>query len=154
MKCPFCAQLEDKVIDSRISRDGLTIRRRRECLGCGRRFTTHEHIEEMLPAIIKKDNRRELYDRRKILDGLRKACQKRDISMAQLEEITDRIEQRLMEGGHKEIPSSQIGERIMHELHGLDAVAYVRFASVYRSFTDITDFMEEIKAVLDTKEER
>jgi transcriptional repressor NrdR len=151
MKCPYCTNLEDKVIDSRISRDGETIRRRRECLSCLKRFTTHETIEETLPAIIKKDSRREVYDRRKILDGLRKACQKRDISIDKLEEITDRIERSLLEKGAKEIPSTEIGERVMLELHELDAVAYVRFASVYRSFKDITDFMEEVKSVLNKK---
>lgn len=151
MKCPYCSNLEDKVIDSRISRDGETIRRRRECLSCLKRFTTHESIEETLPAIIKKDSRREVYDRRKILDGLRKACQKRDISIDKLEEITDRIERSLLERGVKEIPSTEIGERVMMELHELDAVAYVRFASVYRSFKDITDFMEEVKSVLNNK---
>jgi transcriptional repressor NrdR len=151
MKCPYCSNLEDKVIDSRISRDGETIRRRRECLSCLKRFTTHESIEETLPAIIKKDNRREVYDRRKILDGLRKACQKRDISIDKLEEITDRIERSLLERGVREIPSTEIGERVMLELHDLDAVAYVRFASVYRSFKDITDFMEEVKSVINKK---
>lgn len=151
MKCPYCSTLEDKVIDSRISRDGETIRRRRECLSCLKRFTTHESIEETLPAIIKKDSRREVYDRRKILDGLRKACQKRDISIDKLEEITDRIERSLLERGVKEIPSTEIGERVMQELHELDAVAYVRFASVYRSFKDITDFMEEVKSVINKK---
>ncbi|MCX8044978.1 MAG: transcriptional regulator NrdR [Desulfobacterota bacterium] len=151
MKCPYCNSLEDKVIDSRISRDGETIRRRRECLSCQKRFTTHETIEETMPAIIKKDNRREPYDRRKILEGLKKACQKRDISIDKLEEITDRIERSLLERGVKEIPSSEIGEKVMQELHQLDAVAYVRFASVYRSFKDITDFMEEVKAVIKGK---
>jgi len=151
MKCPYCNALEDKVIDSRISRDGETIRRRRECLACQKRFTTHETIEETMPAIIKKDNRREPYDRRKILDGLKKACQKRDISIDKLEEVTDRIERSLLERGLKEIPSSDIGEKVMQELHTLDAVAYVRFASVYRSFKDITDFMEEVKSVLQKK---
>lgn len=151
MKCPYCSALEDKVIDSRISRDGETIRRRRECLSCQKRFTTHETIEETMPAIIKKDNRREPYDRRKILDGLKKACQKRDISIDKLEEVTDRIERSLLERGLKEIPSSEIGEKVMQELHELDAVAYVRFASVYRSFKDITDFMEEVKSVLKKK---
>jgi len=151
MKCPYCSSLEDKVIDSRISRNGETIRRRRECLSCQKRFTTHETIEETLPAIIKKDSRREIYDRRKILEGLKKACQKRDISIDKLEEITDRIERSLLERGVKEIPSSEIGEKVMEELHQLDAVAYVRFASVYRSFKDITDFMEEVKSVLQKK---
>ncbi len=151
MKCPYCNNLEDKVIDSRISKDGETIRRRRECLDCQKRFTTHERIEDTLPAIIKKDNRREPYDRRKILEGLKKACQKRDISIEQLEETADTIEHSLLERGIKEIPSTEIGEKVMHALHGLDDVAYVRFASVYRSFTDITDFMEEVKAVLEKK---
>jgi len=151
MKCPFCYELEDKVIDSRISRDGETIRRRRECLGCQKRFTTHERMEDTLPSIIKKDNRREPYDRRKILEGLKKACQKRPISIESIEETADRITQSIMERGVKEINSSEIGEKIMNELHDLDDVAYVRFASVYRSFTDITDFMEEVKTVLKKK---
>lgn len=151
MKCPFCSNQEDKVIDSRVSRDGGTIRRRRECLACTKRFTTHETIEDTLPSIIKKDNRREPYDRRKILEGLKRACQKRPISIEALEAITDKIEQSLFERSAKEIRSSEIGERVMQELHELDVVAYVRFASVYRSFTDITDFMEEVKAVLQKK---
>ena len=152
MKCPYCNELEDKVIDSRISKDGETIRRRRECLGCQKRFTTHEKIEDTLPSIIKKDNRREPYNRQKILDGLIKACQKRDISIEKLEETADTIEHSLMERGVKEIPSTVVGEKIMDVLHGIDDVAYVRFASVYRSFKDITDFMEEVKSVLDKKE--
>ncbi len=153
MKCPFCSNLEDKVIDSRISKDGITIRRRRECLACEKRFTTHEKIEDTLPVIIKKDNRREPFDAKKILDGLRKACQKRDISTQQLEEITDRIERSLMERGGKEVLSSEVGEQIMHELHDLDQVAYVRFASVYRSFKDLNDFMEEVKTFLERREQ-
>jgi len=152
MKCPFCNNIDDKVIDSRISKDGETIRRRRECLACQKRFTTHEHIEDTLPSIIKKDARREPFDRKKILDGLMKACQKRDISIDVLEHIVDRIEQQLMEKGAKEISSAEIGENIIRELHALDDVAYVRFASVYRSFTDITDFMEEVKSVLKKRE--
>ena len=152
MKCPYCSNLEDKVIDSRISRDGETIRRRRECLECQKRFTTHEKIEDTLPSIIKKDSRREPYDRKKILDGMKKACQKRPVSIETLEETADRIEKALLERGIKEIESSQIGGQIMQELHGLDDVAYVRFASVYRSFTDITDFMEEVKDVLKKRE--
>jgi transcriptional repressor NrdR len=153
MKCPYCSNLEDKVIDSRISKDGITIRRRRECLACEKRFTTHEKIEDTLPVIIKKDNRREPFDSKKILDGLRKACQKRDISTQQLEEITDRIERRLMERGGKEVLSSEVGEQIMQELHDLDQVAYVRFASVYRSFKDLNDFMEEVKTFLERREQ-
>jgi len=153
MKCPYCSNLEDKVIDSRISKDGITIRRRRECLACEKRFTTHEKIEDTLPVIIKKDNRREPFDSKKILDGLRKACQKRDISTQQLEEITDRIERSLMERGGKEVLSSAVGEQIMHELHDLDQVAYVRFASVYRQFKDLNDFMEEVKTFLERREQ-
>jgi len=152
MKCPYCSNLEDKVIDSRISKDGVTIRRRRECLACEKRFTTHEKIEDTLPVIIKKDNRREPFDAKKILDGLRKACQKRDISTQQLEEITDRIERALMERGGKEVQSKEVGEQIMLELHDLDQVAYVRFASVYRSFKDLNDFMEEVKTFLERRE--
>lgn len=151
MKCPYCSNLEDKVIDSRISKDGATIRRRRECLECQKRFTTHEKIEDTLPSIIKKDGRREPFDGQKIRDGLTKACQKRPISIQQLEQIVDDIERSLMDQGMKEIKSSAIGEKIMRELHTLDQVAYVRFASVYRSFKDITDFMEEIKAVIEKK---
>lgn len=153
MKCPYCSNLEDKVIDSRISKDGITIRRRRECLACEKRFTTHEKIEDTLPVIIKKDNRREPFDSKKILDGLRKACQKRDISTQQLEEITDRIERSLMERGGKEVLSTEVGEQIMHELHDLDQVAYVRFASVYRQFKDLNDFMEEVKTFLERREQ-
>ena len=151
MKCPYCNNLEDKVIDSRISKDGGTIRRRRECLSCQKRFTTHERIEDTLPSIIKKDNRREPYDRRKILEGLKKACQKRNISIETLEVITDKIEKQILERGMKEIKSSEVGEKIMDELQELDAVAYVRFASVYRSFTDITDFEKAVKIVLKEK---
>ncbi len=153
MKCPYCSNLDDKVIDSRISKDGMTIRRRRECLACEKRFTTHEKIEDTLPVIIKKDNRRETFDAKKILDGLRKACQKRDISTQQLEEITDRIERTLLERGVKEVDSSEIGEQIMQELHDLDQVAYVRFASVYRSFKDLNDFMKEVKTFLERREQ-
>ena len=151
MKCPYCNDIEDKVIDSRVSRDGETIRRRRECLACKKRFTTHERIEETLPSIIKKDDRREPYDRKKITEGLKKACQKRPVSMETLEITVDKIEQSLMDRSAKEIESSEIGEAIMRELHDLDDIAYVRFASVYRSFKDITDFMQEVKKVLGNK---
>jgi len=153
MKCPYCSNLEDKVIDSRISRDGMTIRRRRECLACEKRFTTHEKIEDTLPLIIKKDSRREPFNADKIKDGLRKACQKRDISAQQLDEIAERIERSLVERGVKEVQSSEIGEQIMRELHDLDQVAYVRFASVYRSFKDLNDFMEEVKTFLERREQ-
>ncbi len=152
MKCPYCNDIEDKVIDSRVSRDGETIRRRRECIACKKRFTTHERIEETLPSIIKKDDRREPYDRKKIMEGLKKACQKRPVSMETLEITVDKIEQSLMDRSAKEIESSEIGEAIMMELHELDDIAYVRFASVYRSFKDITDFMQEVKKVLEKKD--
>ncbi len=151
MKCPFCGELEDKVIDSRISKDGYSIRRRRECISCKKRFTTHEKIEETLPSIIKKDGRREPFDRDKILSGITKACQKRPISTEAIEASVDRIEHELQERGLKEIKSSEIGERVMKELHDLDDVAYVRFASVYRSFKDISEFMAEVKVLLSSK---
>ncbi len=151
MKCPFCQEIENKVIDSRLSKDGKVIRRRRECLECGRRFTTYERVEEVLPLVIKKDGRREPFDRMKIFIGLKKACEKRPISITVLEKLVDRIEHKVQEGGEKEIPSTQIGEEVMNELFHLDHVAYVRFASVYRSFKDINQFMDELKDLLDRK---
>jgi transcriptional repressor NrdR len=140
--------MENKVIDSRMSKDGQVIRRRRECLECGRRFTTYERIEEVLPLVIKKDGRREPFDRMKIIIGLKKACEKRPISITTLEKIADKIEAKIQEGGDKEIASSVIGEAIMVELFQLDHVAYVRFASVYRSFKDAHQFMEELRDLL------
>ena len=151
MKCPFCGEIEDKVIDSRISKDGDSIRRRRECGGCKKRFTTHEKIEETLPSIIKKDGRREPFDRDKILRGMRIACRKRPVSTASIDAAVDKIERELQERGQKEIRGSEIGERVMQELHELDEVAYVRFASVYRSFKDISEFMAEVKTLLVSK---
>jgi len=152
MKCPFCRHLENKVVDSRMSRDGSVIRRRRQCLNCQRRFTTHERVEEIMPMVIKKNGDREPFDRNKILVGIQKACQKRPISAEEIEGIVNRIEEFLQEKGEKEIPSSVIGEKIMQELHALDEVAYVRFASVYRSFKDLTDFMMEVKELLGSRE--
>ena len=151
MKCPYCNNLEDKVIDSRISKDGETIRRRRECLMCAKRFTTHEKIEDKLPLIVKKDGRRESYDRSKIMEGMQKACQKRPIGIEALEKIVDKIEQDIVSRGAKEIRGEELGEKVMQELHELDDVAYVRFASVYRSFKDISDFMEEMKTLVKDK---
>jgi transcriptional repressor NrdR len=151
MKCPFCGEQEDKVIDSRISKDGDSIRRRRECIACKKRFTTHEKIEDTLPSIIKKDGRREPVDRGKILKGLKVACRKRPISIQLIETAVDKIERELQERGVKEIKSTEIGERVMRELHELDEVAYVRFASVYRSFKDIGEFMSEVKVLLSSK---
>lgn len=148
MKCPFCRDLENKVIDSRLSKEGEVIRRRRECLQCTRRFTTYERAEEAFPLVVKKDGRRETFDRMKIVAGLKRACEKRPVSIEAIEAVVDRIERGLLERGEKELPSSAIGEALMHELHVLDKVAYVRFASVYRSFEDIGEFMEELEALL------
>ena len=148
MKCPFCGEIDNKVIDSRVSKDGSVIRRRRECLLCTRRFTTYEHIEEIPIMIIKKDGRREVFNREKVRSGIKKACEKRNISMNLIEEQVDEIERDLRETGEKEIPSSVIGEKIMATLHDLDDIAYVRFASVYREFKDVNDFVSELKSLL------
>jgi len=153
MKCPFCRDLENKVIDSRLSKDGDIIRRRRECLRCERRFTTYERVEEMLPMIVKKDGRREVYDRLKVIAGLKKACEKRPVSMELIEQTGDRIERMLQERGEKEVSASVIGEAIMKVLYDLDKVAYVRFASVYRSFEDVNEFMRELKDLIQTSRE-
>jgi len=153
MKCPFCNHTESKVVDSRIARDKETIRRRRECLGCHKRFTTMERAEDALPLVIKKDGRREAFNRVKILNGLKKACEKRPISINLIEKIVNRIEAYFQERGDREIKSSEIGEKVMEELHRLDGVAYVRFASVYRQFKDIHEFMNELKELLGNKEE-
>ncbi len=151
MKCPFCTELENKVIDSRLSNQGAVIRRRRECLECSRRFTTYERVEEILPLVAKKDGRREAYDRAKVMQGLQLACQKRPVSLEQLEEVVDQIERRLQEMGEKEVPTTIIGEAVMKELARLDEVAYVRFASVYRSFKDLGEFMSELKELIGEK---
>lgn len=154
MKCPFCSNGENKVIDSRISKEGNAIRRRRECLACGKRFTTYEFVEEVLPMVVKKDGRREAFDRGKILTGLKKACEKRTISMDVIEEIVDRIEHDCQDLQLKEIPTSIIGEKVMNELQRLDGVAYVRFASVYREFKDPNEFVEQLKDFLTDKERK
>ena len=148
MKCPFCGEMDNKVIDSRVSKDGAVIRRRRECTDCTRRFTTYEHIEEIPIMIVKKDGRREVFNRDKVRDGLQKACQKLDISMNVIEDFIDDLERDLRETGEKEIPSRVIGEKIMVRLHGLNDIAYVRFASVYREFKDVNDFVAELKTLL------
>jgi len=152
MKCPFCDDLENRVVDSRLTKEGGEIRRRRECLRCKRRFTTYERIEETLPLIVKKDGRRETYDRNKITAGLQRACEKRPVSVTQIDDIADRIEQGLMERGKKEVPNSVIGEAIMRDLHILDQVAYVRFASVYRSFKDVGEFMRELEDLIKARQ--
>jgi len=154
VKCPFCDELEDKVVDSRMAKEGEVIRRRRECLGCRRRYTTYERVDEILPVVVKKDGRRESFDRIKILAGLKKACEKRPISTATIEAVTDRIEKRIQEMGETEIESRIVGEELMKELHQLDQVAYVRFASVYREFKDIDQFMDELRTLAQQRRER
>jgi len=151
MKCPYCGFKEDKVVDSRESRDGEAIRRRRECMRCAKRFTTYEQIEHALPMVIKKDGRREPYDRKKILNGLMKASEKRPISVEQLEELVDDIEKQLYSKMEKEVNSSAIGGMVTERLGKLDEVAYVRFASVYRQFKDVNAFMNELNKFLTDK---
>ena len=153
MKCPFCNHAKSKVVDSRLSRDREAIRRRRECLSCQKRFTTSERPEDDLPLVVKKDGRREPFNRLKIVNGLRRACEKRPISIDLIEKIVSRIELHFQEKGEREIKSSEIGQKVMEELHQLDGVAYVRFASVYRQFKDIREFMDELKDLLEQKEE-
>ena len=154
MKCPACGTIDDRVIDSRLGKDNAVIRRRRECLSCKKRFTTYERIEEILPYVIKKDGRREAFDRWKIIEGMRRACEKRPISVERIEAVADAIEQELMERPEKEISVAYIGERVMRELRQMDDIAYVRFASVYRSFRDIDEFIKEIKELYELKEDR
>ncbi len=151
MKCPFCGHEEDKVVDSRASGDGTSIRRRRECLNCEKRFTTYEQIEGQSLMVIKKDGRRQPFNRHKVLAGLVKACEKRPISMDQLESVVDELERELSRQFEREVPSKEIGERVMRQLHTMDPVAYVRFASVYREFKDLEQFMHELKDVLALK---
>ena len=151
MKCPFCGNLEDKVIDSRTSKEGDAIRRRRECLKCGKRFTSYERVEDIVPMVVKKDGRREPFDRPKILRGLEKACEKRPVSVELLEGVVDSIEKKLINLGVKEIQSTWVGEEVMSSLRELDKVAYVRFASVYRQFKDISELMNEVKTLFEQK---
>jgi len=151
MKCPFCSEIDNKVIDSRLSKDGNVIRRRRECIVCSRRFTTYEHIEEVPIMIIKKDGRREVFNREKVGAGIHRACEKLDISVNVIEEFLDDLERDLKETGEKEIPSHDIGEKIMEKLHSLNDIAYVRFASVYREFKDVNDFVSELRSLLSSQ---
>jgi transcriptional repressor NrdR len=153
MKCPYCSKIDNKVIDSRLSKDGRMIRRRRECIACERRFTTYEKLEEVLPMVIKKDARREAFNREKIIGGMKLACQKLPISINQIEEFVDSLELYFQEIGHKEIESKDIGERVINKLKEWDEVAYVRFASVYRQFKDINEFMAELEEILKTRRE-
>ena len=152
MKCPGCSGMENKVIDSRLNKEGDVIRRRRECLSCTDRFTTYEKLERSLPLLIKKDGRREEFDREKIISGVRKACQKRPVSTKDIEDLVDRVEHHLQELGEKEISAVKVGEKVIQEIYNLDDVAYVRFASVYRSFKDVNEFMVELKEVLKSKD--
>jgi transcriptional repressor NrdR len=154
MKCPYCAEIDNKVIDSRLSKDGRTIRRRRECILCRRRFTTYEKLEEVLPMVVKKDGRREPFHREKIIEGMKKACQKRPVSIDKIEEFVDSLESSFQELGKKEIESKEIGERVINNLKEWDEVAYVRFASVYRQFKDISEFMAELETILRSRRER
>jgi transcriptional repressor NrdR len=152
MKCPYCAHLGDKVVDSRESKEGEVIRRRRECLGCGKRFTSYERIDEIPYMVVKKDGTRERFERQRLIGGLLKACEKRPVSVAALEAIADRVESTLQERPEKEITTADIGASVMDELKTLDKVAYVRFASVYRHFRDLGEFMSELKDLLNVKE--
>ncbi len=149
MKCPFCSYFESKVIDSRPTDEGQAIRRRRECIECGKRFTTYEKIEEIPLMVVKKDGNRQSYDRNKLLNGIIKACEKRPVSINTIEKIVDDIEKNLYNSLEKEIKSEDIGEMVMNKLKDIDEVSYVRFASVYRQFKDLNSFMEELKKILD-----
>jgi transcriptional repressor NrdR len=148
MRCPFCNSKEDKVIDSRTTKDGTSIRRRRECLKCGKRFTTYERVEEIALMVVKKDGRREPFDSRKVKAGVLKACEKRPVGMEQVDRLVEEIEQTLMGSVDKEVTSEKVGALVMKKLRNLDEVAYVRFASVYRQFRDINEFMEELRRLL------
>ena len=151
MKCPFCNHIEDKVVDSRETKEGDTIRRRRECLGCERRFTTYERIDEVPYMVIKKDGRREKFDRQKVLGGLLKACEKRPVSMTKLSEMVNRVESKVSDSPDREISTTDIGEYLMEGLRDLDKIAYVRFASVYRDFQDEQAFFNELKSLMRQK---
>lgn len=153
MKCPFCSSLESKVVDSRLAKEETSIRRRRECLDCKSRFTTYERVEEVELLIIKKDGVREAFDRSKILGGMIKACEKRPISMDVIESFVSSLEREFQERGDREVDSREIGERVINKLYEIDEVAYVRFASVYRSFKDVNQFMSELKDLLKDKGE-
>ena len=149
MKCPFCSHLEDKVVDSRESKEGEVIRRRRECLGCGKRFTSYERIDQIPHLVVKKDGRRERFDRQKVMAGLLKACEKRPVPVRNLEVICDGVEAIVQESPDREIPTTRVGEYLMEQLRDLDKVAFVRFASVYRDFKDVDEFMATLKGLLE-----
>ena len=151
MKCPYCANLESKVVDSRPAEEGASIRRRRECLECRKRFTTYETVESLPMVVIKKDGSRQTFDKAKLLNSMLKSCEKRSVSMSTLERMADEIEQTLQNEMEREVPSTEIGELVMEKLKGVDEVAYVRFASVYRQFKDISTFMNELNKLLQEK---
>jgi transcriptional repressor NrdR len=152
MKCPYCGHLADKVVDSRESKEGDVIRRRRECLECGRRFTSYERIDEIPYMVVKKDGNRERFERQKLIAGLLKACEKRPVGVSALEAVADRVEATLQERPEKEIATAEIGALVMEELRRLDQVAYVRFASVYRNFRDLSEFKRQVEDLLNAKE--
>ena len=154
MKCPYCGSLDNKVIDSRLSKEQTTIRRRRDCQECKRRFTTYERVEEIMPMVVKKDGSREIFDRNKIVSGIMKACQKRPVSAEAIEDFIQSMEQELQDWPQKEIPSEVIGEKVINKLREWDDVAYVRFASVYRQFKDIREFMDELTSLLNQRREK
>ena len=154
MKCPFCGHTEDRVVDSRVGRDGEFIRRRRECLKCGRRYTTYEYIEDVLPMVVKRDGRREPFDRAKLRNSILKACEKRSVGVQAVDNVVADIEAKLHERAEKEVSSVELGELVMGQLQRLDQVAYVRFASVYRQFKDIAQFMDEVKGLIKEGEKK
>src|SRR5271166_1600306 len=151
MRCPFCRHRGNRVVDSRMSNDGMMIRRRRMCSACKRRFTTYERVEEASPMVVKKDGRREPFDRAKIVAGLKRACEKRPVSMETIEQLANNIETAMTEQSEREVPSSVVGAAVMNELHKIDQVAYVRFASVYRQFKDIDEFMHELEDLINQR---
>ncbi|TBV83434.1 MAG: transcriptional repressor NrdR [Desulfobulbaceae bacterium] len=153
MKCPYCGHLENRVVDSRLNKDYTSTRRRRMCEACQRRFTTHERLEVTMPMLVKKDGRREIWDRNKVVEGIKKACEKRPVSIEQIDKFVDGIERDLQDLGEREIPIRLVGERVMNGLRRLDGVAYVRFASVYRQFKDLDEFMHELKGMLTSAED-
>jgi len=148
MKCPYCGHLDNRVVDSRLNKEYTITRRRRLCESCERRFTTYERLEVTMPMLVKKDGRRETWDRLKVVEGMKKACEKRPVSMGQIEEFVDEVERELQDMGEREIPISVVGEKVMEGLRRIDDVAYVRFASVYRQFKDLNEFMDELKGML------
>lgn len=154
MKCPFCSSVEDRVVDSRETRDGTVIRRRRECRNCSRRFTSYERIDEIPYMVVKKDGRREPFDRVKLLNGLLKACEKRPVAVRRLEEIADEVETLIQESADREVGTHRVGELVMERLRDLDKVAFVRFASVYRQFEDVNEFMDELRGLIGQRTER